>query len=178
MIEADFNTEIINSLKWHGYYAYKIPDMPNAARRVIRFIPVKPCDVIACTPGGRFIGIEGKLIKKWQGMHVGMIRESQVNALDEMVKRNARAFIFVGVRIEAQKLKNIKKEISCVIFEWTKHRDNLLEGNYNVKNIRAKSVGVWIDSELTDQLTPAKTKKRLWDLKPLQNIIQDLNNKD
>jgi|SRR5690606_9600425 len=167
MKESDFTTEVINSLEYFGFYAYKIADMPNAARRVIKFTPVKPCDIIACSLFGVFYAIECKIIKKWQGMHKGMIRDSQINALDRIVDNDGRAYIFVNVRIEPNKSKGIKRENSCIVFDWRKHRDSLIEGLYNIDMMRSKSVGQWVTSSLTNEISQTSTKKRLWDFSGL-----------
>ena len=161
MKESVFTTEIVNSLESFGLYVYKIADIPNAARRVIRFIPVKPCDVIACSPKGRFIAIETKQFKKSQGLTKSVMQEGQIYHLDRIVKRGGKAFVIVNVRIEANKRKNQKRINACGVFNWKTYREKILDGSLGAKVIRDQSEGTWIESSLDDK------KKRVWNLQKL-----------
>jgi len=83
--EKHFNTEIVNSLKDQGAWAYKIPDMPSSLMIGGRFNPDKPCDIIASV-SGRFVGIEGKMLKEMKGISLSLFRDGQVDSLNDMLK--------------------------------------------------------------------------------------------
>lgn len=164
MKESVFTTEVVNSLESFGLYVYKLADIPNAARRVIRFIPVKPCDVIACSPKGRFIAIETKQFKKWQGLTKSVMQEGQIFHLDRIAKRGGQAFVILNVRIEANKRKGQKRVNLCGVFNWKEYRDQILDGSIGAKIIREQSKGIWIDSFLDEK------KKRVWNLQKLLSM--------
>lgn len=102
MKEAIFNTEVVNSLKKAGAWAWKIPDMPHFAGSMTRFDVAKPCDIIS-NFGGRLIAIEGKMSKKFETFGLKRLRPSQIFHLDRIVKTGGRAFVFLNVRIAGKK---------------------------------------------------------------------------
>lgn len=139
MREVVFNTEVVNSLKSAGVWAHKIGDAPIFSGMKTRFTPEKPCDIVACSESGRFIGIEGKQFKKWQGFYKSVLRDNQIEALDDFAhKRKGRAYVFLNIRIASP------QENWCVIFDWKEYRDRILTDGFTIKEIKAKSVGIWV----------------------------------
>lgn len=156
MKESHFNTEVVNSLKHFGYFAYKLGDqVPTPGSR---FIPEKPCDIVSCSPRGVFIAIESKQLKKWASLNHKILRQNQVDALDKVVKRKGKAFLFLNIRVNKPKLENW-----CVVFNWKEHRENIMSNKYTIDVLRDGYVGVW--------KTPFKIdKKILWDLSDLMKM--------
>ena len=114
MRESDFNTEIVNSIKALGGWAYKIPDIvPGGGSR---FTPDKPCDILGGYKG-KFIGIESKQMKKFEALGIRHVRYNQEKSLDEMVAKGNRAFLFINVRIRAVKGK-VKRENRLIPLDW------------------------------------------------------------
>lgn len=151
------NTEVVRSLKHIGWGAYKLSDVRGS-----RFTETKPCDIIACSPKGRYVSIEGKLIKKWEGFNARKLRPNQIAELNGTAfKRKGRAFVFLYVRINADKSKGQKRVCKLVVFDWKKHRQVLMGKGYGVQELRAQKVGVWLDPDKDDQ------GKLLWPLKKL-----------
>lgn len=155
--EAVCNTEVVRSLNFYGMKAYKLPDVLGS-----RFTANKPYDIIACSTKGRFIAIEGKLIKKWQGVSRTIFQDHQPIELDGVLKRNGRAFLFLYVRIKADKKTGQKRVCKLVVFDWEKHREAIMTEGYGVALLRSQSVGDWYD--------PVKfsgQEKLIWPLKTL-----------
>ncbi len=101
MKETQTNSEIMRSLKHQNIWCYKIADSPTSwTQAATRFTPSKPCDILACHRG-KFLAIEGKLIKKWKAFGLRDLRDSQIKGLTEVVKAGGRAFVFLVVRIPA-----------------------------------------------------------------------------
>lgn len=160
MKEAVGNTEVVRSLKHFKWKAYKIPDVRGS-----RFIQNKPCDIIACSPKGRYVAIEGKMIKKWEGFSSKKLRPHQVIELNDICfKRQGRAFIFLYVRVQGDPSKGLKRATKLVIFDWKTHRDALSGKGYGVNQLRNMSVGVWLDPQKDEQ------GKIIWPLKNLLNL--------
>lgn len=159
MREAIFNTEVVNTLKSYGWFAYKLGDMiPSAS---LRFIPEKPCDIISCTSRGQLIAIESKQIKKWSGLKAKMLRDNQVSALDKVVKNSGLAFLLLNIRIPRHNDK--QAENWCVVFNWAKHREAILNNEYTSKVLQEGYVGEWVQ--------PIKVKKKiLWKLKNISKL--------
>ena len=97
MKEAIVNTEIVNSLKAGGAWAYKIPDALTIGGGN-RFTAEKPCDIVGFYKGKGF-AIESKQIKKYAPIGFKMLRPSQVRNFEEMISKGNRAFVFVNVRV-------------------------------------------------------------------------------
>lgn len=135
--ESEGNTITVRSLRQFGFFAYKISDVQGT-----RFTETKPCDIIACSPNGTFIAIEGKLFKKWQKLDKDVLRPNQIKALDEIsYKRNGRAFVFLYVSIKST--KKTKGFEGLVVFEWRKHRDVILSpGGIPPTDLRNHAYGV------------------------------------
>lgn len=132
MKEAIGNTEAVRSLKHIGFWAHKLPDVMGG-----RFTDSKPFDIVACSPKGRFISIEGKMTKKWEGFSAKKLREHQVVNLDATgVKRGGRAFVFLYVRIKADKKKNQPRVTKLVVFDWKKYRARLLGAGFTAQEMR------------------------------------------
>ena len=144
MREVQSNSEFVKSLKSVGIWAYKIADSPTSwTSHVTRFTPEKPADIIACTRSGRFLLIEGKLFKEWQGFYKSAFRDSQIKSLDEIVKNKGRAYVFLNIRI-AKDAKN-KRENWCVIFNWAKYGERFKANGFTIKEMRAHAEGIWIE---------------------------------
>jgi penicillin-binding protein-related factor A (putative recombinase) len=120
MREAQFNTELVNSLKYWGAWAHKIPDLPASMAAGLRFTPDKPCDVVGGY--GKFFAIESKQIKKFEAFGMRFLRDSQIKELNSIIERGNRAFIFLNIRIKAVKGK-VKRENRLVIFDWKEFRE-------------------------------------------------------
>lgn len=140
----------MRSLKLHDYFAYKISDVMGS-----RFTENKPCDTLVCSPHGVFIAIESKQIKKWSGLTGKMLRDNQIVTLDKIVKNKGKAFVLLNIRI--------KKENWCVVFNWLKHRENIMGGKYTAKVLQEGYVGIWRLSRKID-------KKIVWDIQDLDTI--------
>lgn len=119
MNERIFTTEVMQSLRDQGAWAYKIPDAPITKEilKITRFTAPKPCDIVASL-NGKFIAIECKLSKKAEAFNVNMLRRSQVEHLTNIVKSGGRAFIFLNIRVAPDKSKNIHRMNRLVILDW------------------------------------------------------------
>jgi len=114
MKEANFNTEVVNSIKAQGWFAHKLTDTPRVPG--LRFISEKPFDIFAVAFGTP-IAIESKQFKKYQGFSLRYLRENQIEALDKMLHSGGRAFIFLNIRIPT--IKGVqKRENRCLIIDW------------------------------------------------------------
>lgn len=120
MREAQFNTEMVNSLRHWGAFAHKLADLPASLTRALRFTPDKPCDIIGGY--GKFFGIESKQIKKWEAFGMRHIRQSQIDAMDDMIKTGNRAFVFLNVRIKAVKGES-KHANKTIFWDWREFRE-------------------------------------------------------
>lgn len=152
------NTEAVRSFKYFGWGAYKLSDVRGS-----RFTETKPCDVIACSPKGRYVAVEGKMIKMWEGLSKNALRPNQVIELDgASIKRRGRAFVFLYIRIKADRAKGTKRVCKLVVLDWNTYREKLLTQGISVKEIREQSIGVWLD--------PLKDKddKLIW---PVKNLL-------
>lgn len=156
MKESKCNTEVVRSLKKIGWGAYKLPDVLGQ-----RFTVNKPCDILACSPKGRFVAIESKLFKKVKGFNLSELRPNQIEALEKnSIKRKGRAFIFLFISIKADKSKGLKSSYELVVFDWQKYGKVLKKKPFSIEQIRSKSVGVWY--------TPEKLNNKIfWDFKKL-----------
>lgn len=159
MKENPCNTESVRSLKHYGFGAYKLSDVRGS-----RFTETKPCDIIACSPKGRYVAIEGKLIKKWEGFSARALRPNQIAHLDATCfKRGGRAFVFLYVRIAPDRKNSVKRVCKLVVFDWKKYRETIHEG-IGVRELKDQTYGVWLD--------PSKDKqnKLIWPLKRLMSF--------
>ena len=124
MREAQFNSEVMKSLKSHGYWCYKIPDSPASwTMDRTRFTADKPFDIVACTYGGQMIAIEGKQTKKFESFGLKNMRDSQIENLEKVHKLGGKALVFLNVRIKPDKSKGQKRVDRLIPFEWTEIRD-------------------------------------------------------
>lgn len=159
MREAIFNTEVVNTQKHFGRFAYKLGDMIPSA--TLRFIPEKPCDIITCTDRGQLVAIESKQIKKWGGLKGKMLRDNQVTALDKVVKNSGLAFLFLNIRIPRH--NDQQAENWCVVFNWAIHREAIMNNEYTTAVLKDGYVGTWV--------RPFKVgKKIMWELKNLSKM--------
>lgn len=117
MKEADFITEIVNSLKDAGCaFTYKPPDSPVSRfthdGSGSRFTLPKPCDVITCDNNGLIL-IECKQQKKPGAFGIGVMQPSQIDSLTNAVKMGQRAFVFLNRRFKNPHVNE------CWVFEWS-----------------------------------------------------------
>lgn len=141
--ERTCNTEAVRSLHHYGWGAYKIPDTMGS-----RFTSDKPCDIIACSPKGRYVAIEGKMMKRLSSFSAKVLRPNQIFELDRAtLKCKGRAFIFLYVRIQADKEKGIKRVHKLCVLDWKVHRKALLGKGYSKNQIMYQGVGLWLDAE-------------------------------
>ncbi len=119
MRESTFNTEIVNSLKSIGAFAYKIADAPSSRMSGMSFTLSKPCDIIGGYRG-LFFGIEGKLMKELASFSAKDLRPSQMDALEEMEQNGNPSFVFLNVRLPTRNKKGEKQKRlnALVIFDW------------------------------------------------------------
>lgn len=157
MNENNCNSEVVRSLRFYRYRAYKIPDVLGS-----RFTDNKPYDIVTCSRKGRYVAIEGKLTKKWEGFSIRKLRPHQVIELDGVVRNNGRAFVFLYIRIPPDKQKGTKRVTKLVVFDWKIHKKGIKKG-YGVALMRSQAVGVWLDPGKDDK------GKILW---PLKNLLK------
>jgi len=154
--ERELNTEIVRSLKYYNFFAYKISDVMGS-----RFTETKPCDILACSPHGEFIAIESKLMKKWQGFNKNVLRENQIQTLNRIIRNSGRAFVFLGVSIKADKKKGIQKESWLIIFDWAIHKKAIMGKGYSPNDLREGLVGDWRTNSKNSE------GKIIWDIETL-----------
>lgn len=121
MREATFNSEVVNSIKHWGGWAHKIADLPASLTFGLRYVPEKPCDILACYHN-RFFAVEGKQLKKFEAFGLRHMEHAQIKELTDIVKRGNKAFVFLNIRIKAVKGKT-KHENRLIILPWEKIRD-------------------------------------------------------
>lgn len=139
MREAQFNSEVINSLQAMGFWAYKIADSPTSwTKAQTRFTPTKPSDIIACSPTGAMVMIEGKQFKSYKKLSGKNLRESQINALDAIVAINGRAYLFLNIRITHPRTNFL------VAFNWKWHRERLMGEGISAAQLREQKWGTWV----------------------------------
>lgn len=145
MKETNGNTNAVRSLRHYGYFAYKISDVQGS-----RFTETKPCDIIVCSPKGRFGAIEGKIMKRWATFNKKVLRPNQIMALDAVSKkRQGRAWIFLYVHIKAKGHRPLHR---LVVLDWTIFRPLIMGQGIGVQQLRAQTIGIW--------LTPMKVQKK------------------
>lgn len=144
MRESVFTGEIRDSLKAIGMGVYKPGDMIRTG--ATRFIPEKPADLI-CDNAGIYLLIETKQIKKWAKISMLMMRDSQIRELDNVIARSelGQAWVFVNVRLSANKATGQKRESWLVAFDW-RYDKHLLEEGIGSKELQKKEKGLWVKS--------------------------------
>jgi len=160
--ESTGNTETMRSLKHYGFGAHKLSDVRGS-----RFVENKPCDIIAQSPKGRYIAIEGKMMTKLSNFNEAWLRPNQVIALNDCLRRKGRAFVFLYVRVRGDRENGTKAIVKLCVLDWKIHREALKGKGYGVDLIRAQSVGVWLDP------THDEDKKIIWPIKKL--LHKDFN---
>jgi len=122
MREKVFNTEIKNSLKALGFYAYKIPDMPTSYFgdvKQMRFNVAKPCDIFAAIYD-KFVAIEGKMLREYKAFGIKYMRDIQIKNLDELEKTyDIPTFLFLNIRQTKPGQKRLNR---LLIFSWSEFR--------------------------------------------------------
>lgn len=113
MRESFFNTEVVKSLNDAGAWAYKISDVLGS-----RFTADKPFDIFGCYNGIAF-AIESKQIKEWKAFGSRYLRDSQVEHLQKVEDAGGRSYVFLNVRIKANKAEKIKQQNLLLIFKFS-----------------------------------------------------------
>jgi len=130
--ESTTNTEIVNSIKAAGHWAYKIPDFPQSMIAGSRFNPEKPFDIVAFI-AGRAVAIEGKQFKKYQAFGERHMRPSQLEEFNRIVDRDAgRAFVFLNIRQPRPRLNRL------LIFDWKNLRERFKDGSIKMRELEAQ----------------------------------------
>lgn len=133
--EALGNRMTVGSLRHLGYRAHKISDVMGTS-----FTDKKPYDIFACSPKGRSIAIEGKMIKKWQKLNYKDFQPQQLVELDKQcLECKGRAFVFLYVFIE-------KMRVVCVLDWQLYHKQIKTDEGITVEQLRKRSVGRWFNS--------------------------------
>lgn len=152
MDEKKANTEITNSLKAEGGWAYKIPDMPSSLMMMGSFNPEKPCDIIGCF-SGKFLAIETKLIKTKKAISISLFQDSQIKHLDQIVESgNGAAYAFIVWRQPQPRVNKL------FILNWAKWGRKLEEKS--------------IPGKILDQLPYVQGAKKLYDLKEFVKCVE------
>lgn len=158
MREQTFTTEIMNSLKSYGFWAYKIPDAPYSRMKDagLRFIPPKPCDIVACKDG-KFYAIETKQMKKWEKLSIDTFTLSQITNMTNIVKAGGVAYAFVNVRIKKESIDEL------LIFKWDSHFIKALQR----KKFSIESVKTHLSMYgVTPYIDPV-SKKKIYDVEEM-----------
>jgi hypothetical protein len=154
MKESLCNTDAVRSFKHYGYGAHKISDIGG------RTAGAKPCDIIARSPKGRYIAVEGKMMKQWASFSSKVLRPNQRDELDGAANtQEGRGFVFLYVRINAVPGKS-KREHWLVVFDWKEYKGTLDLG-LRINEMRDRIHGLW--------LPPLKDKrgKTIYDIRQI-----------
>lgn len=122
MKEKVFTTEVVRSLENEGHYAYKIPDSPASQGMNMGFLFAKPCDIVAGVYG-EFVGIETKIMNKFEAFSLNHMRPSQIKHLTMMIEAGSKAFVFLNVRISSPFPS--KRVNRLIVFEWSALHERL-----------------------------------------------------
>lgn len=130
--EALGNRNAVRSLRHFGYRAHKISDVMGSS-----FTDKKPYDIFACSPKGRSIAIEGKLMKKWGKLNHKVFQAQQLIELDgNCLKCEGRSFVFLYVIID-------KFHQLCVL-DWKKYHKRIKsDEGITIDELRDMKVGKW-----------------------------------
>lgn len=136
MKEAKFTTEIVRSLRYHGGWAYKIPDAPITKEilKITRFTAAKPSDIVACFDS-LFVAIETKQLKKWKALSIRDFRPEQIEGLTNIVAHGGRAFVFVNIRINT---KGQPYENRLLIYDWATWGEKLQAKSIHAKELKER----------------------------------------
>lgn len=149
MRESIFNTEVTNSLKANGWFAYKIPDTPASMVIGLRYTPEKPCDIIASV-NGKFTAIECKQIKSIKCFSIRDFRDIQIESLDKVVRDGGRAWAFINLRV--QKDKEFKRMNLLIGLDWRVWGFQLQSGfKFDAKLLR-KMIHAYENNKFYDML--------------------------
>lgn len=116
--ESKFLTDMKRS--WPGQeFFFKIPDMPHFQGAKFRFDIPKPFDVLA-TLDKTALGIETKAFSEFEAFSSGMMRASQVDALDRWTSQGQLGLVIIQIAIP--------KTPMVGIFSWKEWRGKLVGG--------------------------------------------------
>lgn len=148
------NTEAVRSFHHYGWGAYKIPDVLGS-----KFTGDKPCDIIAESPKGRYVAVEGKLIKKWCKLSPSILRPNQIFELN----RAKRSFLFLYIRIKANKEKGTKRVHKLCVIDWKEDGKWILKNGVVKYLLEEQEIGRWLE--------PLKDKngKTIYDIRKILN---------
>jgi len=137
MKEAFFSTEIVRSLRYHGGWAYKIPDAPITKEilKITRFTAAKPSDIVACFDS-LFVAIETKQLKTWKALSIRDFRPEQIEGLTNIVAHKGRAFVFVNIRINK---KGQPYENRLIILDWAVWGERLQAKSIFAKELKERA---------------------------------------
>jgi hypothetical protein len=93
--EAQVCTEIVNSLKEQGAWAWKIPDASPMLRAQQRYIPARAFDIIAIYKGMP-LAIEVKLIRTGGGLSSDRITQFERDSLLAAAEAGCRSFLAIA----------------------------------------------------------------------------------
>lgn len=132
--EALGNKIAVNSLRHYGFRAHKISDVMGS-----HFTDKKPYDIFACSPKGRSVAIEGKLMKKWGKLNHKVFQAQQLIELDgNCLKCNGRSFVFLYVMIG-------KTHLLCVL-DWKRYHMRIkTDAGISIDELRNMETGKWYD---------------------------------
>lgn len=139
MKEAIFSTEIVRSIRHHGGWAFKIPDMPITKEllKITRFTNAKPCDIVS-TFNGQFVAIETKQFKKWEALGVRHFRPEQLSGMTDIVANGGRAFVFLNIRIKADKIKKLMAVNRLLVFDWSTWGPRIMKRSIFAESLRQR----------------------------------------
>lgn len=147
MRETNFQNQTLKSIRKLGWLAYKIPDMPKGP--LTRFIPPKPCDIIADLNG--FTLIECKLFKKLEALTADKFSPSQLAALDEAVQKSLKAFVFLNFKAPAG-LYTPRRVNAVLILNWKEYGPKIRAAGIDKNQILelVEQRGIPINGEIFD----------------------------
>lgn len=143
MKESQCNTDAVRSLKHYGWGADKISDVMGS-----RFTAKKPCDIIACSPKGRYVAIESKLMKRWAKFSFDLLRPNQVEHLSKTaLKRQGRAFVFLFVEIPRNPKTGEKRIYKLCVLDWVKYHKQIMSNSIGADDLKGQKVGKWFEPQ-------------------------------
>jgi len=160
--ENEVNTEIVNSIKRMGYWAYKIPD-PSANSFGKVQATVRPFDIIASI-NGKSVAIETKIITTpYKKFSIDMLEPHQITNLSE---HDGYGFVFLNLR-RYVRMGPLKESTNTLfIWDWVKWSDFLMHGiSFNANELKQDMMKLMCTMVTTG-------KKKHFDLTEFERYIQ------